>query len=104
MARLFSKREDIVDCFGEATSRWRPEHDLDEDSGAKKLCDAYDQSQAHSEIPSVIRPTDSAYGCNMVVRYSTARKVRFDETLPLYAWLEDRDYSHRVTKTSACTG
>ncbi|MGA9632708.1 MAG: hypothetical protein WBQ63_14880, partial [Candidatus Acidiferrales bacterium] len=97
MARLFSKREDILIASGK----------LIHDGGrstiltriqAKKLCDAYDQSQAHSDMPGRYSPADSAYGCNMVVRYSAARKVRFDETLPLYAWLEDRDYSHRVTK------
>jgi GT2 family glycosyltransferase len=53
-----------------------------------------------------------AYGCNMAVRLATARQanVRFDETLPLYAWQEDIDYSRqmapygRVVRSSALTG
>jgi GT2 family glycosyltransferase len=38
------------------------------------------------------------YGCCMVVRAETARAVRFDEALPLYGWLEDRDFSTRVAR------
>jgi hypothetical protein len=38
------------------------------------------------------------YGCNMAIRLSTARAhdIRFDERLPLYAWSEDVDYTHRI--------
>lgn len=48
------------------------------------------------------------YGCNMVARASIAKQVRFDERLPLYGWLEDRDFGARcgrfgeVGKTGAC--
>ncbi|EKF58646.1 glycosyl transferase family protein [Agrobacterium albertimagni AOL15] len=37
----------------------------------------------------------SGYGCNMAVRMSTVHicKLRFDEELPLYGWLEDVDFS-----------
>ena len=36
-----------------------------------------------------------AYGCNMTVRMMPvlAHGIRFDENLPLYAWLEDIDFS-----------
>ena len=40
-----------------------------------------------------IEPMASAYGCNMVVRRSALETVSFDERLPLYAWLEDLDFS-----------
>jgi hypothetical protein len=36
-----------------------------------------------------------AYGCNMTVRADVAAIVRFDERLPLYGWLEDRDFAVR---------
>lgn len=36
------------------------------------------------------------YGCNMHVRRQAFETVRFDDRLPGYAWLEDRDFSHRV--------
>lgn len=53
-----------------------------------------------------------AYGCNMVVRLKPVleHRVRFDETLPLYGWLEDIDFSRQmarygtVRRTSAITG
>ncbi len=42
-------------------------------------------------------PRRFGYGCNMVINASLARGQRFDEQLPLYAWLEDSDYSFRCT-------
>ncbi len=33
------------------------------------------------------------YGCNMAYRIAAAPQVRFDANLPLYAWLEDTDFS-----------
>ena len=42
------------------------------------------------------------YGCNMAFRLATvlAHELRFDERLPLYAWSEDIDFTHRI----ACYG
>jgi len=39
-----------------------------------------------------------AYGCNMALRLATVRDhdLRFDERLPLYAWSEDIDFTHRI--------
>ena len=34
----------------------------------------------------------------MVIRNRDAGAYRFDEGLPLYSWLEDRDFSHRCTR------
>ncbi len=38
------------------------------------------------------------YGCNMAINIPVARThdVRFDERLPLYAWSEDVDFTHRL--------
>ena len=40
----------------------------------------------------------NGYGCNMAVRLATVRAhaLRFDEELPLYAWLEDVDFSRSI--------
>lgn len=40
----------------------------------------------------------SLYGCNMVVRANAAAGLRFDEALPLYGYLEDRDFSVRLAR------
>ena len=40
----------------------------------------------------------NGYGCNMAIRLETisTNALRFDEELPLYAWLEDVDFSRSV--------
>ncbi len=40
------------------------------------------------------------YGCNMAVRLDIVRQhgLRFDERLPLYAWSEDIDFTHRLAR------
>lgn len=47
--------------------------------------------------PQILDVT-SLYGCNMAFRASALRDSRFDEALPLYGWLEDRDLSGMVRK------
>lgn len=46
----------------------------------------------------LLRSTYNGYGCNMAVRMKTVHDhgVRFDERLPLYAWLEDVDFSRQL--------
>jgi len=48
--------------------------------------------------PNSVSESYNGYGCNMAVRVSTARRagVEFDESLPLYGWLEDVDFSRRL--------
>lgn len=45
-----------------------------------------------------VMPAPHGYGCNMAIRHDVARAhgVRFDERLPLYAWSEDMDFTHRL--------
>lgn len=45
-----------------------------------------------------VKPSYSVYGCNMAIRVAVARQagIEFDETLPLYAWWEDVDFSRRL--------
>lgn len=47
----------------------------------------------------LIEPIYNGYGCNMSVRLAAVneRRVRFDEDLPLYGWLEDVDFSRRLS-------
>ena len=42
----------------------------------------------------------NAYGCNMAVRLAPtiAHGLWFDEALPLYAWLEDLDFSRQIAR------
>lgn len=76
---------------------------------------------ADSELQHCCSPSDvncsleevfNGYGCNMSLRLAPARAhgLAFDETLPLYAWLEDVDLSRqfapfgRVVKSEATRG
>lgn len=60
------------------------------------LCTSYDRG--HKDGASItFKSVESGYGCNMIARFADMGAIRFDERLPLYAWLEDRDFSHRCT-------
>lgn len=68
-------------------------------SGGISLEDAVAMVMRH-ERPATVRerPRQALYGCNMAIRVSAARDLRFDETLPLYAWLEDVDYTTQLAR------
>jgi glycosyltransferase involved in cell wall biosynthesis len=64
---------------------------------AKQLCASAEIELANH--PSVTTtPLDYGYGCNLMVRASSARTTRFDENLSLYGWLEDSDFSYHCTR------
>ncbi|MDQ2643388.1 MAG: glycosyltransferase family 2 protein [Myxococcota bacterium] len=48
------------------------------------------------ELP--LRRAYGGYGCNMAIRLAPVRehRLRFDERLPLYGWLEDVDFTRRL--------
>lgn len=52
----------------------------------------------HQSRPSQPYEIYNLYGCNMVARLDAVRRsqLRFDPDLPLYAWLEDVDFSRRL--------
>lgn len=61
--------------------------------------DACQRVDQQGELPDErIENVFNAYGCNMVVRMQPAREwgIWFDETLPLYGWWEDVDFSRRM--------
>jgi GT2 family glycosyltransferase len=68
-------------------------------TGGIELDEAVGRVSQHERPVTVQdRPREALYGCNMAVRFSAARDLRFDEKLPLYAWLEDIDYSTQLAK------
>ena len=52
--------------------------------------------QPHWASGSQPRDTGSVYGCNMAFRNTAIRGCRFDETLPLYGWQEDQDFTSQA--------
>ena len=61
---------------------------------AKSIVAASNHAQTEQEIV----PTFFVYGCNMCLRLATIREhhLCFDETLPLYGWYEDWDFSRQI--------
>jgi GT2 family glycosyltransferase len=61
---------------------------------AKSILGRSDGAQCTQQLV----PTFLAYGCNMCLRLSPIReqRLRFDETLPLYGWYEDWDFSRQM--------
>lgn len=45
---------------------------------------------------TIMREVPGLYGCNMAYRTASIQGIRFDEGLPLYAWLEDLDFGGRI--------
>ena len=51
----------------------------------------------HSDWRRQTGTVETLYGCNMAVRGSALQHLCFDEALPLYGWLEDFDFSIRLS-------
>lgn len=50
------------------------------------------------QIDHWLEDDTGTYGCNMAFRIGAAPHVRFDANLPLYAWLEDTDFSAQYAR------
>ncbi|QGM96482.1 glycosyltransferase family 2 protein [Methylocystis parvus] len=102
--RLFAENPDVVAASGVLIADGVNRKGLSFDQ-ADKLVSAYALNQ-----PLMLADATGAYGCNMAFRLSAAPHLRFDENLPLYAWLEDTDFSAqyarigRVVRTNHFTG
>jgi GT2 family glycosyltransferase len=60
-------------------------------------------AQSHAVLQdSHLKDVHSVYGCNMALNYHLIRdrQLRFDERLALYGWLEDLDFSRRLSTNS----
>jgi len=51
-----------------------------------------------SALDPAIIPREALYGCNMALRMSLMRGLRFDEALPLYGWQEDIDLTMQLAR------
>lgn len=63
---------------------------------ATKIVEAADEKGPPS--PKILGERHGLYGCNMSYRLKDIEGIRFDENLPLYAWLEDLDFGGRIGK------
>lgn len=92
LERLFERHDDLVIATGEVLA-----------DGATTEGIAFDEAidiVTHAgPLPAeTLKPVHNGYGCNMAVRRDAIVRhgVLFDETLPLYGWWEDVDFSRRL--------
>ncbi|THV10207.1 glycosyltransferase family 2 protein [Rhizobium rhizophilum] len=93
--RLFLRNPDVDVMTGTVLADGATGPGISVDEGLAAVRDAPAPTESLS-----IRETYTGYGCNMAVRMSTVHicKLRFDEELPLYGWLEDVDFSRAVAR------
>lgn len=89
MAVLFKNYPETVLASGRLLADGAKTGQIERDS-ARQLLAAGQPVSKYIDCPTAI---ETAYGCNMVVRADVLKNVTFDETLSLYAWLEDADFS-----------
>lgn len=107
--RLFTERTDVVVATGRVLADGALGPGFSHEEGLRLLLQ--EETGQHAAVPA-LAPTFNGYGCNMAVRLAPARsnRLRFDERLPLYAWLEDVDFSRqlapygRIVRSSALKG
>lgn len=99
VASLFAKNPEVV----AATSH--PSLDGATGPGVEheQALDALKAIELESPAPERIHSTYGGYGCNMSLRMAPIREhnMRFDENLPLYGWLEDIDFTRRLSAHGA---
>ncbi len=91
--RLFTEHPEVVVATGQVLADGIGGAGLSHAEGLQVLA----QSRPEPASPW-LSPTYNGYGCNMAVRMAPVRqhRIRFDERLPLYGWLEDVDFSRQL--------
>ena len=91
--RFFEAHPEVVGLTGRVLADGAVSGEIDE-ATAHRLVD--DSSAV--PVTGTWSRTRELYGCNFVVRASGASRLRFDDRLPLYSWLEDHDYARRLMR------
>ncbi len=93
---LFAEHKDIVGATGHVIADGVRCGGVEFDDATTLIDDDLRQSPSGAPVPPD-RPIDALYGCNMVLRVAALEGMRFDENLPLYGWLEDIDFTYRLS-------
>lgn len=96
MARLFALAPDIVAATGLVLRDGVKRGGISYNE-ALETVRAYEEQRVKAQ-PAKVEHTGELYGCNMVFRSAAIGACRFDETLPLYGWQEDVDFTGQIMK------
>lgn len=93
MVQVFADHSDVVLTTGTLIADGISGPGYDHATGVRKLVQGLEHP-ADTDIASA----HTGYGCNTGFRAKSllTHKLRFDESLPLYSWLEDVDFSNRL--------
>lgn len=93
MVNVFKNHPDVVLATGKVLADGIKGPGYDHNTGLRKLAEGL-------SVPadSALASAHTGYGCNTAIRAKTIlkHKLRYDEALPLYGWLEDVDFSNRL--------
>lgn len=95
MVALFEERPDIVGVDGRVIADGATNAGYSFEEGLRFLADDV------RPVPPVTSHRIALYGCNMAIRMAAAEDLFFDERLPFYGWLEDIDFTHRLSQRGA---
>lgn len=95
LTALFAARPDIVAVNGAVLEDGAKTAGLDPDQAWARVENADRAANPGAPVDAgfEVDPEPFGYGCNIAFRGTAARDMRFDERLPLYGWLEDRDFT-----------
>ena len=97
VATIFESEPDIAGVTGIVLADGTTNAGIPLDE-AEAFVQLHDFGEATSDILHDHIAFGSNMGCNMAFRYSALRDLKFDERLPLYAWLEDHDFRGQVER------
>lgn len=90
---VFARRPDVVGLTGRVLLDGAVGPEIEREVAVSAIKDSAEQPARLAETP-----VRSLYGCNFAYRASAARDVLFDDRLPFYSWLEDRDFARRLAR------
>jgi GT2 family glycosyltransferase len=97
MSDIFESRPDIAGLTGTVLADGTTTAGIRLDE-ARAMVGLRDSNATNSGILHEEFAYGSNMGCNMAFRYSALCNIKFDERLPLYAWLEDHDFRGQIER------
>ena len=91
--RIFANEPDVVGANGVLLADGIHGLEISAQDAEARLAGCQDPAP---KAPRILKDLEGLYGCNMFFRASAVKGVRFDESLPLYGWQEDIDFSAQI--------